>query len=200
MYGLDHPLKLLSSPPSKYSFKQVVKAKVSLHWENLLRAEAAELPSLRFFMTSHCSVKFPHIVWTTARTSFESRKATILTRMMSGRFRSEYLTRHWSNNQQGLCMAVTCNHIVGDLEHMLVHCPALGSVRDRMWDLMFERAATFPPLYNFFLILKKSPPTTKLKFFLDPLAFHEILETFTFFGQPVLELICYRVIIRDCKL
>ena len=191
MYGLDHPLKLLSWPPSKSSFKQLVKKNVSMHWENLLQAEAAELPSLRFFMASYCSVMLPHIVWTTARTSFESRKATILARMKSGRFRSEYLTRHWSNNQQGLCLAVTCDHVVGDLEHMLVNCPALESVRVRMWDLMFEKAALFPPLYNFFSILKKSSPTTKFHFFLEPFAFHEIFETLRVYGQPVLELICY---------
>ena len=49
MYDMDHPLKLLSSPPSKCSFKQLVKKNVSTHWENLLQAEAAELPSLRAF-------------------------------------------------------------------------------------------------------------------------------------------------------
>ena len=101
LYGLDHPLKLLSSPPGKHTFKREIKEKVSVHWEKFLRTEAAELPSLRFFMASNGSVMFPHIVWSTARSSFESRKATILACMMSGRFRSEYLTRHWSQISRG---------------------------------------------------------------------------------------------------
>ena len=65
-YGLDHPLLLLSSPPSKYSFKQQVDKKVSLYWDNLLRKEATGLPSLSFFMASNCSVKFPSIIWSGA--------------------------------------------------------------------------------------------------------------------------------------
>ena len=40
--------------------------------------------------------------------------------VMSGRFRSEYLTRHLSPNQQGLCLAETCGDTVGDLEHIMV--------------------------------------------------------------------------------
>ena len=191
LYGLDHPLHLLSSPPSKYSFKHQVDKKVTLHWENLLRIEAAGLTSLRCFMASNCSVKFPHIVWSTARSSFESRKATCLARMMSGRFRSEYLTRHWSTNKQGLCLAETCRDTVGDLEHMLVLCPALAPVRARMWNLMFDKAMAFPPLYTFFLALEKSPPSTKLQFFLDPTAFQDILDTIQMCGQAVLELLCY---------
>ena len=113
-------------------------------------------------MASNCSVKFPSIIWSTARSSFESRKATVLARMKSGRFRSEYLTRHWSTNKQGLCLADTCSDTVGDLEHMLIQCPALDSVRTRMWSLMFDKAIAFPPLHSFFLVLEKSTTTTEM--------------------------------------
>ena len=191
LYGLDHPLKLLSLPPSKYSFKRIVKKSVALYWENLLKAEAADLPSLCYFMADNCSVQHSHYVWTTARSSFECRKASVLARMMSGRFRSEYLTRHWSNNKQGFCLAETCTESVGDLEHMLLQCPALSSVRARMWDLMFQKSVAYPPLLSFFLSLEKSPPKTQIQFFLDPTAFHEIIETVQVCGQPVFELICY---------
>ena len=56
---------------------------------------------------------------------------------------------------------------------------------------MFDKAIAFPPLHGFFLILEKSTPSTKLQFFLDPTAFHEIFEIIQVCGQHVLELICY---------
>ena len=191
LYGLDHPLKLLDSPPTKARFKKQVKDKIITHWENILRGEAAELPSLCFFMASNSSLKYPHHVWSTAKTSFECRKATVLALMMSGRFRSEYLTRHWSLNKLGLCQAGTCDTAIGDLEHLLIHCPALEDTRARMWHLMSEKARAFPAFYFFLKHLEKSPPKTKLQFLLDPSAFQDILEIIKIFGHPVLDLISY---------
>ena len=191
MYGLDHPLKLLASPPTKASFKKQVKEMIASYWKNIFTAEAAGLPSLCFFMSNNCSLMYPHPVWSTARTSFETRKATVLARMMSGRFHSEYLTRHWSQNKLELCQAETCRYTIGDLKHLLIHCPALDNVRARMWTLMFHKSATFPALLLFLQQLEKSPPKTKLQFLLDPTAFHDILALIEIFGQPALDIICY---------
>ena len=185
MYGLDHPLKLLASPPTKASFKKQVKEMIASYWKNIFTGEAAGLPSLCFFMSNNCSLMYPHPVWSTARTSFETRKATVLARMMSGRFHSEYLTRHWSQNKLGLCQAETCRDTIGDLKHLLIHCPALDNVRARMWTLMFHKSAAFPALLLFLQQLEKSPPKTKLQ------AFHDILALIEICGQPVLDIICY---------
>ena len=94
MYGLDHPLHFLEYPPTKLSFKAVAKERVSLYWENIYKEEAATLPSLECLVTESCSLSSPHLVWSTASgNSFECRKASILAKMMSGRFRSDYLCR-----------------------------------------------------------------------------------------------------------
>ena len=125
MYGLDHPLKLLDHPPTKPHFKAVVKRKVTEYWECLLQDEAARLPSLQYFAASCASLTSPHPIWTSSGSnSFESRKSETLAKMVSGRFRSDYLCRHWSDNRLGHCQADTCVGVVGDLEHLLEHCPA----------------------------------------------------------------------------
>ena len=139
LYELDHPLYLLNSPPTKGSFKKLVKLQITTHWEDKFKDEATRLPSLHYFVASRGSLSNPHNVWAAASVnSFECWKATILARMASGRFRSEYLTRHWSRNRQGHCLADTCEEMVGDLEHLLVHCPALAIVRERMWRMFLN--------------------------------------------------------------
>ena len=115
-----------------------------------MREEAANLPSLQYFMAENASLSTQHLIWSTATSSsHETRKATILSRMVSGRFRSEYMARHWSGNMQGYCKADTCLEVVGDLEHLLLHCPALSQTRAKLWDMFFEQSVKYPPLLNF---------------------------------------------------
>ena len=193
-YGLDHPLKLLDSPPSKTKFKALIKEKVVEHWERVLREEAANLPSLQYFVAENASLSCQHLVWSTSTVnSHESRKATILSRMTSGRFRSEYLTRHWSGNSQGFCKADTCVEMIGDLEHLLLNCTALSSVRARLWNMFFEKSLNYPALYIFLQRLEKSSPQAKMQFILDPSFFPEIIEIWALFGLPSINHVYYLV-------
>ena len=194
LYGLDHPLKLLDTPPTKTSFKQHVKKMITSYWESVLREEASNLPSLQYFVAENASLRWQHPVWTTsAKSSHETRKATILSRMTSGRFRSEYLTRHWSGHSQGFCKADTCNEVIGDLEHLLLQCPALSSVRARLWNMFFEQSIKYPALLLFLQRLDKSPPKLKMQFILDPSAFPDIHEIWNLFGQPGIDHVYYLV-------
>ena len=60
LYGLPHPLLLLDNPPTKHTFKQLIKSKVIDHWEIKLRDEAGTLKSLSnfLFVSSLRSVTF----------------------------------------------------------------------------------------------------------------------------------------------
>ena len=192
LYELEHPLYLLESPPTKISFKKLVKQQITKHWEDHFKDEATRLSSLQYFVASRCSLSNPHIIWTAASdNSFECRKATILARMASGRFRSEHLTRHWSRNRLGYCLADTCEETVGDLEHLLVHCPALAIVRERMWKMFYEHSVQYPALIDFLLRLEKSMPEVKMQFLIDPAAFTEMLEIRVLCGQPALDHVYY---------
>ena len=131
---LPHHLNLLDNLPSKESIKNLVKSNVTDYWETLLRIEATQLVSLQFFNPDLYSLKHPSQIWMTSSiSSFECTKSTILSKMKSGRYRSEYLCRHWSiSNKNGFCLADTCYEVLGDLVHVLVICPALQLVRARL--------------------------------------------------------------------
>ena len=130
-YGLQDPLLVLQSPPTKNQWKNLVKSKVTDWWEIKLRGEATMLPSLQFFNPNYLSLTSPHPLWVSAKSPYEVRKAVIVALMLSGRYRTDYLTRHWSkSNPSGHCLLPGC---VGDqhgtLEHILLHCPALSEAR-----------------------------------------------------------------------
>ena len=56
--------------------------------------------------------------------------------MLSGRYRTQMLTRHWSSACSGACLAPGCSGCDETLEHILLHCPAYSQTRSmlhRMW-------------------------------------------------------------------
>ena len=146
-YQLPHPLDLLDSPlPRKY-FKKLAKLRVTEYWQHLFAEECVSRTSLRYFDPHKCSLLSPHPVWTSAGSnSYECNKSTILARMISGRYRTEMLCSHWSSNKLGFCEAETCVETEGDLEHLLVTCPALKPDRDRIHKLWLDKAARIPAL------------------------------------------------------
>ena len=194
LYGLSHPLQLLDSPPTKAIFKRLVKERITSHWEILLKDEAAQLSSLDYFAHWNSSLSTPSLIWSTATTSsFECRKASILARMVSGRFRTEYMARHWSSNRQGFCMAETCLQTVGSLQHLLLDCPALCQPRQRMWNMFYENSVKFPALFHFLQKLEKSTPQLQMQFLLDPTAIPDILEIWELAGQPAVDHVYYLI-------
>ena len=134
MYNLPHPLQLLNFPASKLKFKKMVKKCVINYWEQKLRAEAIPLPSLHFFNSNFMSLAKIHPMWSTAGCSpAKVAMATIQAQMVSGRYRTEYLCRHWSKNKAGVCLlSEGCKTVLDDLHHILLFCPALQPIRDKL--------------------------------------------------------------------
>ena len=120
----------MQSPPTQYQWKSLTKAKVVDWWQVKLRGEADHLDSLVYFKPSFMSLSSPHPLWTTAKSPFEVRKAVITARMLSGRYRTDRLMRHWSrSNPEGFCRLPGCHGKDGTLLHILLHCPALAETR-----------------------------------------------------------------------
>ena len=68
--------------------------------------------------------------------SFEVHKAVTQARMLSGRYVTDQLSRHWTKNSSGLCSLPGCSgQDVGSLEHILLLCPALSEARLRVIEL-----------------------------------------------------------------
>ena len=133
-YRLPHPLTILDNPPSKDTYKQMVRSLVLDFWENKLRGEACLLPSLEYCKPSFMSLASPHPIWTTARGNpHEVAKSIQQARFLSGRYRTEYLSRHWSDNSMGFCLAAEqCKTTVEDIKHILLYCPAFCEDRQKL--------------------------------------------------------------------
>ena len=133
-YCLPDPLLTLQSPPTHYHWKSLTKLKVLDYWQVKLRGEADHLLSLEYFKPSFMSLSVPHPIWTSAGSPFEVSKAVVSARMLSGRYRTDLLTRHWSrSNPEGLCQLPGCDGEVGTLQHILLYCPALAETRAKLF-------------------------------------------------------------------
>ena len=126
-YTLPDPLQVLVSPPPKAQFKSLVKLSVNAFWHRNLRVKAASLTSLCYLRPDFLPLgQGPHPLWWTCRSSPSSvRAATVQAKMISGRYRSCWLRRHWTQ-ESGACRLPGCNMTPGDVAHILSgECPAL---------------------------------------------------------------------------
>ena len=192
-YGLPHPLELLQYPLSKTKFKALAKKHVIMYWENHLLEESGKLSSLCYLDVAYFSLQKTCLMWTTAGSNpFENSKALVVARMLSGRYRTEYLTRHWTpSNSNGFCLAATCQDVIGNLTHLLIECPSLHSVRRRMISLWLDKTASCSILGPIFLSILFSEPDEMTQFILNPLI-NEKVQAIIQNGQgPHLKMIFY---------
>ena len=132
LYQPPHPLSLLQEHLSKMKFIQLVRSSIVDHLEVRLRLKAAELTSAPYFRPQCMSLSRPHPIWSSCCSNpFVVHKAETSARMLSGRYLTDKLQRHWTSNQVGECLLPRCNPpSAGTLEHLLLFCPALfGSIQ-----------------------------------------------------------------------
>ena len=168
-YSLPDPLLILQSPPKHLYWKKLTKSRILDWWTAKFRGEAEHLDSLQFFNPSFMSLSSPHPLWTSAGSPFEVRKAVISARMLSGRYRTDRLMRHWStSNPDGLCRLPGCEGQLGTLPHILLHCPALAAARADCishWSaFLVPRPWLFPVVSHHTL----SGDDLHIKFLMDP--------------------------------
>lgn len=193
-YSLPHPLELLTKPVPRDKFKKLVKLKITEFWQYqyLSDCSSESLSSLKFLNPSRCSLLRPHNVWVTAgSSSYECNKAIVVARMLSGRYRTERLVRFWTNNKEGYCEADTCIEVHGDLEHLLISCPALHPDRQRLYNLWLQKSQLCPPLHHLFQNIISSGPTEQVKFILSPSAHPVILTLTQQYGKELLDHVYY---------
>ena len=175
-YDLPSPLQLLSSPPSKSSFKSLVKAKVTDFWESKYRSEWK--PSLKYFKPEFLSLKSPHPLWNLCPSNqFELNKTLVVAKLLSGRYYTDWHCRHWSqDNKMGFCVLCPGRDIPGTLEHMLVECGALQDKRDLIFTYWKNQAEDSPPLLNLLNTLMTNSTTESfVQFVLDPTVVPEVI-------------------------
>ena len=66
--------------------------------------------------------------------------------MLSGRYRTGALTKHWAKDYDGCCIiSQTCKGTVEDLPHILQFCPALFPTRSNLLDFTRIYVQDLPP-------------------------------------------------------
>ena len=209
-YALPSPLSLLDFPPTKYTYKSLVKRHVQAYWEDVLRQEASQLPSLEYFHPRVMSLSSPHPLWTTAGSNpFEISKAVIQARMLSGRYPSDYLARHWTKNKSGHCLLPLCSgcETPGTLEHILLYCPSLAQCRQKVLKLSSILSSEDQMTKTILQTIFEDPGNLLMQFLLDCSALPHIQDAVHLNGPQLLDSLfrisrtwCYSVHRTRCSM
>ena len=139
-------------------------------WKDSLLAEAVSLPSLRY-MRLHflpLGVGAHPVWWTCSSSSSAVRAATVMAKMLSGRYRSCWLRRHWTQ-ESGACRLPGCGQVPGDVAHLLSgECPALQPYLATTLHNICDILAPHPSLMQPVLSALHGDREATTGFFLDP--------------------------------
>ena len=132
----------------------------------------------------HC-----HPLWMTAGSSpFKVAMATVQAAMLSGRYRTGALMRHWSSSKSGNCILYpTCYDEIEDIPHLLQHCPALNSVRVGLAEFTKQISLKLPPFIAHTLLQQCCPSSPSFcSFLLDCSTVAAVVSLVQDFGNEVL--------------
>jgi hypothetical protein len=193
-YGLPDPLFVLYQPETKARWKATIRRQVLQYWLARLRDHAGGLSSLDMFRASHMSLTRPSVIWTSCGSStFEVQKATVQARMLSGRYRTCWLRRHWSGDQTGACRVPGCTvDTPGTLLHLATgQCPGLAPATARAaghWQSFLHYHPALLPLIQVYSV---GSPEEFLKFLLDPSTQPGVITLAQEQGHEVVGQACY---------
>ena len=189
-YQLPHPQELLNNPPKKEKFKSLIKKHILSYWEKVLRAEAAPLSSLIYFKPDFMSLLRPHPIWATAGSSpAKIAMATIQAHLLSGRYKTGALCRHWStSNKEGFCLLSPVCTSIETLPHFLVHCEALHTTRIKLMKFTNNYLTNTPEVINHLMehFLHNSSPEQFCQFLLDCSVIPAVISAVQEHGREIL--------------
>ena len=97
-------------------------------------------------------------------------KSIVVARLMSGRYFSDWLCRHWSSdNPSGFCILCPGKNLPGTIDHMLVTCEALAEKRLLLAKYLKEQTEGNSALHETIKeIMSSSNIKNTVQFLLDP--------------------------------
>ena len=119
---------------------------------------------------------------------WEIEKATTQARLLSGRYRLEVLTSHWTPwNRDGLCSLPECwgtdaSH-KGSVEAFLLGCPSLSVVRTELTESVLKFYRDYPDLEN---LVKECMSLSAVQFLLDCSTMAPVISAVQEYGDSVL--------------
>jgi hypothetical protein len=126
-YCLPSAFTLLEQQPTHAQWKRSVKAAVLNRWEHALKEDATRMTTLSNVNLEKCTLSAVHPVWKIgAASSLTVVKATTKAKLLLQRY-PLYNSKTSGVNYGKPCPL--CNSCLETLEHFLMSCPALDSVR-----------------------------------------------------------------------
>ena len=147
------------------------------------------MTSLAFFSPNFMSITKPHPLWLTAGSSpAKVTMATVQAQMLSGRYRTEALSSHWSRNKEGVCLlSPVCSTTVEDLTHILRFCPSLTLARTRLAQYTLQYSSNLPSDIKSLLVQHCAPSSpTFMNFLLDCTSLTTVITAVQLLGVDVL--------------
>ena len=107
---------------------------------------------------------------------------------VSGRYRTERLSRHWSSNPEGYCQCPSClgHHVVEDEEHILLHCGSLAPTRSSLAEFTTAFCKTNPLLEHILLTYTNPKHPDYSQFLVDCSVLPEVISLTQYFGEFLL--------------
>ena len=137
LYKLPPMHILVDSPPGKTQWTQTCKSAVFSHWTDELSAQAASKSTL-VNLSMDFKIGTPHPVWTSTHSAFyDIRKSIFKAKLITNVviFQSNK-ARFNKYDVNPICPL--CSHDIETLQHFLIHCDKLQSVRERWMPLIKE--------------------------------------------------------------
>jgi hypothetical protein len=126
-YGLPTIYNLLESPPQKPAWAKQVRTTITNAWEVTIKDEASQMKTLSFLTLENCRPGNVHPIWQLGSScGQEVAKATIKVRLLVQRY--PLYSSRTSGKQYGKPCPL-CLSTYETIEHFLLLCPALDSVR-----------------------------------------------------------------------
>ena len=192
LYKLPTCIELLNLKLDKESFKKQVKLRLADHWQRILREEASKLKSLKYFRPQFYSVLFPSNSYISAGNNrYEIAKVNVQMKMLSGRYRTESLSRFWSENKSGVCLlGDPCNNTTDTIPHILVSCPVLEKKRAALRNLFIVKESN-KLAFDLIRVIFAEGVEEQTQFLLDPLSDFRVIRLVQHHGYEIRDKICY---------
>ena len=124
------------------------------------------------------SLNNPHPMFLTCSSNpFETNKSICQAALLSGRFKTDYLSRHWvKENPEGYCVLCTHLKLQDTLEHFLIICNHLSSTRLNILKYWQSYTDKDDILKNLLSVKLRSSIQTLMQFLIDPSADPDVIQ------------------------
>ena len=188
----------------------MTKLGVLQYWRVKLQSKADSLPSLCYMRTGFMSLTTCHPLFLSCGSSpWEVEKAVIQSRLLSGRYRLEALSGHWTpGNKDGMCSLPECwatpaSH-KGNVEAFLLTCPSLSPTRLELTISNQRFLHDDPHLEE---LVSQCLLTNPVQFWLDCSTMHPVISAVQKSGDVILQLLfkltrnyCHRLHVARMKM